>query len=189
MNDFSFPYGESNRWRPPEEVPNLPPSPLRDWLLSEDSLTRKLKACCDHFEVRILGEKLLQPADGEYAGCVSSILLWTREVLLCLDGVAWVFARTLIPNTLMTNLNTGLHSLGSRPLGELLYSNKAFVSGNIEISCFDSQHKLAKLATALSQPTDHALWGRRRYFTYQSQTLVVGEIFLPAAERAIKDMA
>ena len=185
MTSFSFPYGESAHWRSPEKASDLPQLPLRNWLLCKDSLTQKLKACCNHFEVRVLGEKFLPPTKGEYINCISPTLLWTREVLLCLDGIPWGFARTLIPNTLMANLNTGLHSLGNRPLGELLYSDRAFIPGKIEVSCFDLSHKLAKLAASLNQPTDHPLWGRRRHFSYESQTLIVSEIFLPVAEKSI----
>ncbi|MFT6791095.1 MAG: chorismate--pyruvate lyase [Cellvibrionaceae bacterium] len=185
MTVAGFPYGGSNHWRSPDRISSLPASPFRDWLLSEDSLTERLKRHGELFEVKLLGEKILQPEKGEYIASGKPEPIWIREVLLCLDGAPWVFARTLIPNTLMMDLNTGLKSLGSRPLGELLYSDRAFLLGNIELSCFDHRHKIVKLAAFLSQKTDHPLWGRRRYFNYKSQVLIVAEIFLPLAERAI----
>ncbi len=174
---FSFPYGESIQWFSPAKAENLPSSPLYDWLLSKDSLTAKLKLCCRDFSVELVGEQWHQGQTTRY---------WTREVLLYLDNVPWVFASTLIPETLMQDDETGLQTLGNRPLGELLYSSKAYTPGEIEVAKFDSCVRLEQLTQQLQQRQQEPLWGRRRYFDYQGQTLIVSEVFLPAAVNAIQ---
>lgn len=174
---FSFPYGESIQWFSPAKAVNLPTSPLRDWLLCNDSLTAKLKACCTQFSVELVGEESHQGEVTRY---------WTREVLLYLDNVPWVFASTLIPEPLMQDADTGLQTLGNRPLGELLYSSKAYQPGEIEVARFKHCTRLEQLTQKLGQTPDEPLWGRRRYFHYQEQSLIVSEVFLPAAVKGIQ---
>lgn len=183
VTSFSFPYGESIQWFCAQTSNNLPSSPLKDWLLAPGSLTQKLKACCNEFEVRVLGEGQLMPLAGEYPGHSS---VWVREVLLCLDSTPWVFARTLIPQALLLERQADFVGLGSRPLGELLFSQDAFIPGKIEIAQFNRTSRLAQLAASLDQSVECPLWGRRRYFHLGQTDMFVSEMFLPAAVQAIE---
>ncbi len=180
---LSFPYGESIQWFSPEEIIDLPKSSLTNWLLSPESLTQKLRSHCDEFEVKVLGEGTLIPFDNEFT---NQDKVWVREVLLCLDGTPWVFARTLIPGSLLNKKKNELLNLGTRPLGELLYTNDEFTPGKIEVAHFTPCQKLAELTESLQQSVTEELWGRRRYFSYQDDQLIVGETFLPAARQAIE---
>ncbi|GIU42154.1 putative chorismate pyruvate-lyase [Shewanella sairae] len=182
---LSFPYGESIQWFSPNNITDLPTQPFKEWLLSTCSLTKKLKLHCSQFEVKVLGEdSLVAPIDEE----LSSDKIWVREVLLILDGTPWIFARTLIPGRLLDKKQDFL-DLGDRPLGELLYSADEFVPGRIEVAHFEACSKIAKLAESLQQDVSQPLWGRRRYFQYQSEQLVVSEVFLPAAQHAIEQLS
>ncbi|QQX80392.1 chorismate lyase [Shewanella sp. KX20019] len=183
---LSFPYGESIKWISPDKITNFPPPPFKDWLLSTCSLTEKLKAQCQHFEVKVLGEDTLSPLINEYPDYQQ---VWIREVLLVLDGVPWVFARTLIPGRLLEKKQQDFLGLGVRPLGELLYSKDEFTPGKIEVAHFEPCSKIAKLAESLNQDTSSALWGRRRYFQHEQEQLIVSEIFLPAAQKAISALS
>ncbi|MCL1138317.1 chorismate--pyruvate lyase family protein [Shewanella pneumatophori] len=182
---LSFPYGESIEWFSPEQITNLPQQPFQDWLLSTCSLTKKLKKQCTHFEVKVLGEDTLAPLEQSF----TSQKMWIREVLLILDGTPWVFARTLIPGDLLEKKQQEFLGLGVRPLGELLYSADEFTPGKIEVAHFEACTKIAKLAKSLNQEVDKPLWGRRRYFQYETEQLVVSEVFLPAAQQAIEQLA
>ena len=179
---LSFPYGESIKWISPDKITNLPPPPFKDWLLSSSSLTKKLKAQCQHFEVKVLGEDTLSPFADEYP---AQQQVWIREVLLVLDGVPWIFARTLIPGSLLEIKQQDFLGLGVRPLGELLYSKNEFTPGKIEVAHFEACSKIALLAASLDQDVNSELWGRRRYFEHAQEQLIVSEIFLPAAQKAI----
>ncbi|MGS0681079.1 chorismate--pyruvate lyase family protein [Shewanella sp. 125m-7] len=179
---LSFPYGESIQWFSPQQITNLPAPPFKDWLLSTCSLTKKLKKHCTHFEVKILGEDTVSPPPEE---SLCSTNMWVREVLLILDGTPWIFARTLIPGRLLEKKQQDFLGLGNRPLGELLYSADEFTPGRIEVAHFEACSKIAKLAESLQQDVSEELWGRRRYFQYETEQLVVSEVFLPAAQKAI----
>lgn len=183
VTSLSFPYGESIQWFCAESANKLPQSPLKDWLLAPGSLTQKLKTCCVQFEVKVLGEGQLTPLEGEYP---QQGLVWIREVLLCLDTIPWVFARTLIPQTLLFERQADFLGLGTRPLGELLFSQDNFIPGRIEVARFETCSRLAQLAESLDQRVEDELWGRRRYFHHGHDEMIVSEIFLPAAVQAIE---
>ncbi|MGI2067750.1 chorismate--pyruvate lyase family protein [Shewanella sp. MF08487] len=185
VTSLSFPYGESIQWFCADSANKLPLSPLKEWLIATGSLTQKLKTCCTEFEVKVLGEGHYAPLNGEYPQQGS---VWIREVLLCLDTVPWVFARTLIPESLMSERQGDFLSLGSRPLGELLFSQDNFIPGRIEVASFETCSRLAHLAESLQQTVEHDLWGRRRYFHHGEHEMIVSEFFLPAAEQAINKM-
>lgn len=180
-----FPYGESIQWLSPDNIDQLPASPLTDWLLSNESLTQKLRSHCVEFEVKVLGEDMLTPFNDK---CLTVDQAWVREVLLYLDGIPWVFARTLIPASLLQQQKFNFLNLGTRPLGELLFSSDAFSPGKIEVAHFIPCHKLTQLMTSLEQTPAQKLWGRRRYFFHHDEQLTVSETFLPAARRLIEAM-
>lgn len=183
LSNLTFPFGNDIRWYTTQVPQALPPQPLKDWLLSEGSLTQKLKLCCDQFEVIVLGEQWITADPREWHGPEQQ--LWLREVLLQLDGIPWVFARTLMSPQLLKQQQQ-LEQLGQRPLGELLFSDLNFVAGDIDICHIAAPSAVSDLATALKQTASTPLWGRRRHFSYQQHPLIVAEVFLPAAETGIK---
>ena len=175
----SFPYGEEINWLSPDSV-QTPLNPfLQSWLLASDSLTQKLKEQCQHFEVKVLGEGMHTSCEGELP---HQQTVWIREVLLCLDGIPWVFARTLIPEKLMNKKRNDFLALGSKPLGELLFTQSEFIPGKIELAKYSLSSRLAELAQSLKQQVSEPLWGRRRYFHVDSEQLIVSEVFLPTAK-------
>ncbi|MGI2171938.1 chorismate--pyruvate lyase family protein [Shewanella sp. MF05960] len=186
VTSVSFPYGESIHWFSPQKIDSLPNDQLKDWLLATGSLTQRLKTHCTHFEVKVLGEHLLTPLQGEFPSHREPV--WIREVLLCLDGTPWVFARTLIPQTILDTTRDQFTHLGTRPLGELLFTSPDISPGSIEVAQFETCGRLAALATSLNQQVNASLWGRRRYFNLHDSQLIVSEIFLPAAVERINNL-
>lgn len=186
VTSVSFPYGESIHWFSPEKIQSLPDNQLKDWLLATGSLTQRLKTHCTHFEVKVLGEHLLTPLEDEFPSHNEPV--WIREVLLCLDGTPWVFARTLIPQNILHTQSNHFTRLGTRPLGELLFSSPNITPGSIEVAKFETCGRLAALATSLNQQVNSSLWGRRRYFNLHGSQLIVSEIFLPAAVERINHL-
>ncbi|QSX33572.1 chorismate lyase [Shewanella avicenniae] len=182
LSSPTFPFGNGIHWFSASAHTKLPQEPLKDWLLSPSSLTQRLKTRCSTFEVLLLGEQWIDTPTQEWHGAESQ--LWLREVLLRLDGVPWVFARTLITPALLQQQQQ-LEQLGNRPLGELLYSDNHFIAGEIDVCHIEQGSPMCTLAASLAQPTSAPLWGRRRHFSYQQLPLVVAEVFLPAAVLAI----
>ncbi|RLV60789.1 chorismate lyase [Parashewanella curva] len=177
----SFPFGEPISW---SEQPRLPKctTNLTSWLLANGSLTEKLKACCQNFEVKVLGEALLLPFAEEMP---QQSKVWVREVLLCLDEIPWVFARTLIPAPLLEQTQVDFKGLGTQPLGQLLYSHHQFIPGDIQVAESLPNGAISQLAQSLGQPCQH-VWGRRRFFTYKNHQMTVSEFFLPHAVAQIE---
>ncbi|MCL1075630.1 chorismate--pyruvate lyase family protein [Shewanella dokdonensis] len=167
-----FPFGDIIQWlaEPPRSC--LTPA-LTTWLTADGSLTQRLRQCCQQFDVTLLGETISAPLPGEWPGTAER--LWIREVLLCLDNLPLVYARTLAPPSL-----TQLQHRGQKPLGELLFTDKNFIPGHMEWGQAPTTGNIQQLANTLGQAAT-AIWGRRRYFQHQQQQLLVAEFFLPEA--------
>lgn len=188
----NLPYAEEITCLSINHLQQQPCPSLHAWLIAKGSLTKKLKALCQAFEVKVL-------AEGKQTGGIGARIkqqaVWNREVLLCLDGRPWIFARTQIPESLMQLTTADFTDLGSRPLGELLFTQDEFIPGKIDIAQFSMSSELASLATPLlntplqnrlSQKSSPApLWGRHRYFHVGDEQLIVSEVFLPAASEWI----
>ncbi len=155
------------------------PISLRDWLLEPGSLTRRLRARCGGgFHVQVLQQGLARPlrSEAQALGRPLHELALIRQVHLCCDEATWVFARTVIP---LRSLQGGLKRidrLGSRPLGELLFSDPQMCRGEIEVAQLRPGHRLHPLSAANDSTP---LWGRRSVFTLYTQPLLVSEFFLP----------
>ena len=166
-------------WHPATSHPEPPPAVLLDWLCDQGSLTRRLTACGhDDFRVEVLNEQQ-QPARADEAaalGLSSGQPLWIREVLLHTAGAPRVFARTGADLQAFNAMGVHLENLGSRSLGELLFSDPRIQREPIEISRYP----------AAWLPAAHRAqqcWARRSRFRSERLQLLVCEVFLPGWPR------
>ena len=166
-------------WHPATSHPEPPPAVLLDWLCDQGSLTRRLTACGhDDFRVEVLNEQQ-QPARADEAaalGLSSGPPLWIREVLLHTAGAPRVFARTVADLQAFNAMGVHLENLGSRSLGELLFSDPRIQREPIEISRYP----------AAWLPAAHRAqqcWARRSRFRSERLQLLVCEVFLPGWPR------
>jgi chorismate--pyruvate lyase len=105
------------RWRVPAAV--------RDWLWERGSLTRRVIASCNGaFRVRLLRQSPDRPYESErhLLGMRWGEQAVVREVQLLCGGQPWVFARTLLPLGSLGGAMRRLTRLGTRPLGEVLFT-------------------------------------------------------------------
>lgn len=168
-----FPLGLDVNWQQAQSV-SIGDHYLRNWLLDTGSLTERIQSLCSSFEVERLGQSLanlhqqeilaLQDNKGEYV---------VREVMLKADHKAWVFARSVIPLSL---INGEWQSLGQQPLGKLLFNDQRFERGAFEVASIPSQH----FASLGLSATEFDLLGRRSLFTLDELRVLVAEVFLPA---------
>lgn len=166
-------------WQPATSHPHSPPSDLLDWLCDEGSLTRRLIASGqDDFRVEVLVEQQ-QPARADEAaalGLTARHPVWIREVLLHTAGAPRVFARTVADLQAFNAAGVYLENLGSRSLGELLFSDPRIRREPIEISPYP--------AAWLPAPVQAAhCWARRSLFSSERLQLLVCEVFLPGWPR------
>ena len=166
-------------WHSPATHPQRPSPLLLDWLTDEGSLTRRLMAAgSSDFRVEVLLEQQ-QPARADEAaalGLHTGQALWIREVLLHTAGAPRVFARTVADLHTFNAAGVHLENLGSRSLGQLLFSDPRIRREPIEISPYPAEW----------MPPEHRAehcWARRSRFSSERLQLLVCEVFLPGWPR------
>ncbi|GAA5192871.1 chorismate--pyruvate lyase family protein [Ferrimonas gelatinilytica] len=162
----------------------LPDPILATWLENTGSLTARLKALGGRFEVTLLAEGRT-PAAEAGPGWRQGDALWHREVLLKLDGVAWVYALTEVPMATLAAGHIDFRRLGEQPLGEVLFTHPQMRRGPLVVHHYGGQSRPADVARQLGQPATLGLWGRGRQFFLAERPLRVNEVFLPAAQQAL----
>jgi chorismate--pyruvate lyase len=78
------------------------------------------------------------------------------------------------------NMQHRFNQLGSKPLGELLFSDPTVTRGPIAIACIKPGQWLYEMALLEEEERPQVLWGRRSQFHIAGKSLLVNEIFLPA---------
>lgn len=178
-----YPLGLAGHWQ--SQVPSHLSASLKNWLLDAGSLTARLQHQCAHFHVQLLGQQVVtcSPEEANQVINAGSEVL-AREVLLNCDGVAQVFARSLLPLSSLTGEQQQLAQLGEQPLGQVIFNQTDMQRSAIEVAEFKpvEHSKLNQLLTELNQNTQQALWGRRSTFYVAHKPLLVAEMFLPAAQ-------
>jgi chorismate--pyruvate lyase len=138
---------------------------LLDWLLLEDSMTKRFEQQGKRVTVTLVREDYvgqdeiaeelaLLPAESRY---------WLREILLCADGEPWLAGRTIVPQSTLCGPELALQQLGKTPLGRYLFTSSTLTRDFIEIG------------------KDAELWGRRSRLRLSGKPLLLTELFLPAS--------
>lgn len=167
---------ELHTWLTANQLPT-PLDPLQhDWLyVDKGSLTRRLtELAAGAFSVIPLHQAWEPLRDDECValGVASGSQGWVREVYLCGHGRPWVFARSVAARAALERSGMDLQGLGSRSLGELLFSDPAFARGTLE-AC---RYPAAWLPPGHRQ---RDLWARRSRFSREHLGVLVAEVFLP----------
>ncbi|MEK0361965.1 chorismate--pyruvate lyase family protein [Pseudomonas sp. CBC3] len=168
---------ELHDWLTADRLP-APLNPLHhDWLyVDKGSLTRRLTLLAEGaFSVTPLREGWQVLRDDECAalGVALGSSGWVREVYLRGHGEPWVFARSVAARSALEDSGFDLQQLGSRSLGELLFSDQAFARGPLETMRYPE----AWLPEGCRQTQ---LWARRSSFSRGQLSVLVAEVFLPA---------
>jgi len=170
-------------WLTHDQLPSAPTASVCDWLFNQDSLTRRLTELSDDgFSVTPLREGWQALRDDECAALdvPPGSQGWVREVYLRGNGQPWVFARSVAARQALEDSNLDLQELGSRSLGELLFSDQAFTRGELQVCRYPA-------AWLPSEASQNDLWARRSCFRRGPLAVLVAEVFLadfwPAASR------
>lgn len=171
-----------DQWLEYEYLAPVPEPLTLDWLFNQDSLTRRLTRLSHNgFSVTPLAEGWQGLRDDECAalGLPTGSQGWVREVHLRGQGEKWVFARSVAAREAL--LGSGLHmdELGSRSLGELLFSDPAFDRGPLQVRGYP------RLWLPDADRVD-GLWARRSCFRRGDLSILVAEVFLPAFWKALQ---
>lgn len=152
---------------------------LQRWLLDRGSLTSRLQHLSHgQFRVEILSQRWAKPRLSEARALAINPhrTALIREVILCGNNEAWIFARSVLPQSTLTGRLRSLRHLDNRPLGALLFNDPGMRRSPIEIACFTADNPLIPESVRSQQP----LWARRSCFFLDTKPLLVSETFLPA---------
>ena len=163
-------------WLTRDQLSDTPSASVCDWLFDERSLTRRLtELSANGFSVTPLREGWLALRDDECAtlGVPPGSTGWVREVYLRGNGQPWVFARSVAARQALEGSGLDLQQLGSRSLGELLFSDQAFARGELQVCRYPG-------AWLPAEAVQDGLWARRSCFRREQLAVLVAEVFLPA---------
>ena len=145
----------------------IPPleSAQRDWLMLEDSMTKRFEQFGKPVSVTLLNEAFVprDALEGEQHLLPDEPRYWLREILLCVGDEPWLAVRTVVPESTLCGPELALQQLGQTPLGRYLFTSSTLTRDFIEIGCHD------------------ALWGRRSRLRLSGKPLLLTELFLPAS--------
>lgn len=156
---------------------------MTDWLFNQDSLTRRLtRLSNDGFSVSLIHEGWQALRDDECAALdlPAASPGWVREVYLHGNAQAWVFARSVASQAALQDCGLQMDELGTRSLGELLFSDPAFDRGALQVRAYPARWLPA-------QDRAEGLWARRSCFSRGPLRILVAEVFLPAFWNSLKD--
>ncbi len=156
------------------------PQHIQSWAYESGSLTQRLRRYYGtRVTVKILRQqwhtpfvserRLLQLPEHHYS--------LTREILLHADGKPLILARTIIPASTINIARSNLAHLGTRPLGEVIFSYRKLERVAMAVTRVEPC-LWTPLARAEGQ-IQQAIWGRRTVYGIRHQQLLVSEFFLP----------
>jgi chorismate--pyruvate lyase len=167
----------------------VPERELRHWLQAPGSLSARLAARCERFEVRLLRQAKTRPWPHERDALALRDAALGREVLLCCDGEPVVLARSLVEARATRLAWRALKGLGTRPLADLLFGTRGAQRSALEFARFAPASREARWARqAWRQATGsewaaRSVWARRSVFTLRGVPLSVMECFAPTITR------
>lgn len=156
---------------------------LHDWLYQDKgSLTRRLTELAGGaFSVTPLveGWQVLRDDECSALGVAGGSEGWVREVYLRGHEQPWVFARSVAARSALERSGLDLPHLGSRSLGELLFSDPGFSRGPLQARRYPD-------CWLPLEARQSGLWARRSCFSRSDLRVLVAEVFLPPLWQAAR---
>jgi chorismate--pyruvate lyase len=162
------------RWRAASLV--CPPAREQDWLGDNASLTLRLSAL-GKFAVEPLYQAVAtpRPEESRLLGLPPRRAALVREVILRLDDMPVVYARSVLPLSSLSGRNRVLGHMANRSLGAELFRHPAARRDAVWLAKVPAEN-LPRGARGSDEPA----WGRQSLFRKRGRPLLVAEVFLPA---------
>lgn len=156
------------------------PAEVSSWIYETSSLTQRLKKNCGiNFRVKILNQQWIKPWPEEarilHLGMNRYALV--REVQLFCNRQPLIIARTVISPDTLKGAQRRLSSLGTRPLGEVIFTYPGLKRHRLDIVQINPVDWRQELGETLD--IQQVVWGRRTVYGIASRKLLVCEFFLP----------
>lgn len=153
---------------------------MQEWLMSQGSLTEKLRTTCQvNFKVELLHQTLGFATEAAAAalGIDEGSALLHREVLLKDGDKPLVFACSLLPEVALSGRFEELRQLDERPLGHWIFAEPALQRSRMGFAAIASDDPLF-VRIPEQNTIDGQIWGRVTYFSGAVAPLLVSEFFL-----------
>jgi chorismate--pyruvate lyase len=152
---------------------------LRRWLQAPGSLSARQAATGQHFTVQVLnqGREPLSVDEAYALGMPGQRLGYAREVVLRVDGVPLVFARSVTTHADSLGAWRSLRGLGSRPLADVLFRCVGITRQALEFASLLRQVCTRGLGATGEDAAQAAFPARRSVFVRRRAALLVMEVF------------
>lgn len=156
------------------------PKTVQSWAYEAGSLTQRLRSYYgNNIAVEIFFHQWRLPylSERRVLSLPRQRYCLTREVMLHTKGLPLLVARTIIPEQTIKAAHRNLSHLGTRPLGEVIFSYPDLERLTMELALVPPMAWSAKTQqrAGIADP----LWGRRTVYAIQGRPLLVSEFFLP----------
>ena len=153
---------------------------LGRWLAATGSLSARLAACGDVFSVQVLrqGRLPLMVDEALALGVAGRRDGYVREVLLKVDGVPVVFARSVTAHAHSLGAWRSVRGLGTRPLADVLFRRSGITRLPMQFRQFKPNTALPRQVQRVRPGAPRSLLARRSVFLRQQAPLLVMEVFL-----------
>jgi chorismate--pyruvate lyase len=160
---------------------------LRDWLRAPGSLSRRLAALGQRYEVQVLRQEVtpLRAQERAALGLPRRGCTVVREVILRVDGRPLVWARSSLHQSALAGPWRALKGLGAKPLGHLLYDDPRVRRSELQPRRLarhgHTRRQMRKqwLAATGEAASPQMLWSRNSVFSRCGAALRVMELFAP----------
>lgn len=160
------------------------PRALRGWLADRGSLTRCLKARHADFRVSPVARGFAPPFldEARVLHVRPKTQAYVRNVLLIGGARPRVFAHSVLPRASLRGGWCVITRLGTKPLGEALFTDPRIRRLALTMRRLDARHPLYRAARDHTGFLARHLWARRSVFCLNGRSLLVTEVFLPAID-------
>ena len=153
------------------------------WLQRPGALTAGLRKL-GRVDLRVVAEHAdtLSAAEAWMLQRPETSPIWVREIVMAIDGVDSVFARSFTPLPASTGLWQGMRKLQTRPLADMLYNDPDITRSRFytcRLTNSEPMYRSAVQAFGTQCPPAHDLLARCSVFRRSGEPLLVAECFLP----------
>lgn len=152
------------------------------WLSRPGMLTKGLRQL-GQVNIRILNESASPISEEESLAlnCHYPQLIWVREIIMDIDNIPCVWARSITPIKSSHSVWRGVRHLNTRPLAEILYDDPRITRSHFAITTIQAPSILYRsLQHFFPESVIQQNYARRSIFYKNNEPLMVTECFLPA---------
>ena len=153
------------------------------WLQRPGALTAGLRKL-GHVDLRVVTEHpdALTSAEAWMLQRPEGSSIWVREIVMAIDGVDSVFARSFTPLPASLGQWSGMRQLQTRPLADMLYNDPDITRSRFymcRLTVQEPMYRSALQAFKTHCPPAPDLLARSSVFWRNDEPLLVAECFLP----------